>query len=81
MLVSRHRIGEYLPAAVHPDTDPVAAATCREILDDIGAECVICTDPAEGSYSLVVPVLQSDSLDSPLVLGRWTTSFTGRLCL
>ena len=41
MLVSRHRIGEYLPEVVHPDTDPVAVAVCREVLEDTGAECVI----------------------------------------
>ena len=41
MLVSRHRIGRYLPEVVHPDTDPVAVAVCRDVLEETGAECVI----------------------------------------
>ena len=39
MLVSRHRIGKYLPEVVHPD--PVAVAVCREPLEDTGAESVV----------------------------------------
>ena len=37
MLVSRHRIGEYLPEVVHQGPDPAAVAVCREVL----AECAI----------------------------------------
>ena len=41
MLVSRHRIGEYLPEVVHQGPDPAAVAVCREVLAESGAECVI----------------------------------------
>ncbi len=41
MLVSRHRIGEYLPEVVHQGADPAAVAVCREVLAESGAECVI----------------------------------------
>ena len=41
MLVSRHRIGKYLPEVVHPGTDPVAVAVCREVLRDTGAKCFV----------------------------------------
>ena len=34
MLVSRHRIGEYLPEVVHQGPDPAAVAVCRELLAD-----------------------------------------------
>ena len=41
MLVSRHRIGKYLPEVVHQGPDPAAVAVCREVLAESGAECVI----------------------------------------
>ena len=41
MLVSRHRIGEYLPEVVHQGLDPAAVAVCREVLAESGVECVI----------------------------------------
>ena len=41
MLVSRHRIGRYLPGVVHQGPDPAAVAVCREVLAESGAECVI----------------------------------------
>ena len=41
MLVSRHRIGEYLPEVVHQGPDPAAVAVCREVLAESGAESVI----------------------------------------
>ena len=41
MLVSRHRIGEYLPEVAHRGPDPAAVALCREVLAESGAECVI----------------------------------------
>ena len=41
MLVSRHRIGKYLPEVVHQGADPAAVAVCREVLAESGAECVI----------------------------------------
>ena len=41
MLVSRHRVGKYLPEMVHQGPDPAAVAVCREVLAESGAECVI----------------------------------------
>ena len=41
MLVSRHRIGKYLPEVVHQGPDAAAVAVCREVLAESGAECVI----------------------------------------
>ena len=41
MLVSRHRIGEYLTEVVHQGPDPAAVAVCREVLAGSGAGCVI----------------------------------------
>ena len=41
MLVSRHRIGEYMPEVVHQDPDPAAIAVYREVMDESEAECVI----------------------------------------
>ena len=41
MLVSRHRIGEYMPGVVHQGSDPAAIAVCREIVEESQAQCVI----------------------------------------
>ena len=41
MLLSRHRIGEYMPEVVHRGPDPAAVAVCQDVLDKPGVECVI----------------------------------------
>ena len=41
MLVSRHRIGEYMPGVVHQGSDPAAIAVCREVVEESQAQCVI----------------------------------------
>ena len=41
MLLSRHRIGEYMPEVVHRGPDPAAIAVCQDVLDKPGVECVI----------------------------------------
>ena len=41
MLVSRHRIGKYLPEVVHPAPDSVAVSVCREAFEDTGAESLV----------------------------------------
>ena len=39
--VRRHRIGDQLPAVVHPDPDPAAIALCRELAAETDVEAVI----------------------------------------
>ena len=39
--VRRHRIGDQLPAVVHPDPDPAAIAVCRDLATQTDAEAVI----------------------------------------
>ena len=39
--VRRHRIGDQLPAAVHPDPDPAAIDLCRDLVAQTDVEAVI----------------------------------------
>ena len=39
--VRRHRIGDQMPAVIHPRPDPAAIALCRDLVAATGAECVI----------------------------------------
>ena len=39
--VRRHRIGDQLPAVVHPDPDPAAIALCRELVAETDALAVV----------------------------------------
>ena len=39
--VRRHRIGEELPAVVHPDPDPAAIDLCRELVAETDVEAVV----------------------------------------
>ena len=39
--VRRHRIGDQLPAVIHPDPDPAAFDLCRELAANTDAEAVI----------------------------------------
>ena len=39
--VRRHRIGDQLPAVIHPDPDAAAVALCRDLAAETGAEAVI----------------------------------------
>ena len=39
--VRRHRIGEELLSAIHPDPDPAAIDLCWELADETDAEAVI----------------------------------------
>ena len=39
--VRRHRIGDQLPAVVHPDPDPAAIALCRDLAAETDAEAVV----------------------------------------
>ena len=39
--VRRHRIGDQMPAVIHPDPDLVAITFCRDLVTETDAECVI----------------------------------------
>ena len=39
--VRRHRIGDQLPAVIHPDPDPAAVAFCRDLAAETDAEAVV----------------------------------------
>ena len=39
--VRRHRIGEQMPAVVHPDPDPAAIDLCRELATETDAQAVV----------------------------------------
>ena len=39
--VRRHRIGDQLPAVVHPDPDPSAISLCRDLVSETDAEAVV----------------------------------------
>ena len=41
MLVTRHRVGECMPAVVHAGPDPAALAVCRELMETTSAAAVI----------------------------------------
>ena len=39
--VRRHRIGDQLPAVIHPGPDPAAIALCRDLVAETDAEAVV----------------------------------------
>ena len=41
MPVRRHRIGDQMPAVIHPDPDPADINVCRDLMAETDAECVV----------------------------------------
>ena len=39
--VRRHRIGDQLPAVIHPGPDPAAITLCRDLVAQTDAEAVV----------------------------------------
>ena len=61
MPVRRHRIGDQMPAVIHPDPDPAAINVCRDLMAETDASASSSSGPAPGAAGTSSPISTSSS--------------------